>query len=66
MKVIQTFYKGFHFRSRLEARYAVMFDAAGLAWEYEPEGFELPSGRYLPDFYIPKWDAFIEIKGKTP
>lgn len=66
MKVIQTFYKGFHFRSRLEARYAVMFDAAGLEWVYEPEGYELPSGRYLPDFYIPKWDAFVEIKGKPP
>jgi len=66
MKVIQTYYKRFHFRSRLEARYAVMFDAAGLEWEYEPEGFELPSGRYLPDFYLPKWDAFIEIKGKKP
>jgi len=66
MKVIQTFYKGFHFRSRLEARYAVMFDAAGLEWVYEPEGYELPSGRYLPDFYIPKWDAYVEIKGKPP
>lgn len=53
MKTIQTAYKGYHFRSRLEARWAVFFDALGLKWEYEPEGFELPFvGSYLPDFRV--------------
>lgn len=52
IKPIQTRYKGYRFRSRLEARWAVFFDALGLAWEYEPEGFELKSGRYLPDFKV--------------
>ena len=28
-------------RSRLEARWAVFFDTAGIAWQYEPEGFDL-------------------------
>ena len=51
LKAIQTRYKGYHFRSRLEARWAVFFDTLGIKWEYEPEGFELPGGvRYLPDF----------------
>lgn len=51
VKAIQTRYKGYNFRSRLEARWAVFFDALGVEWEYEPEGFELPDGtRYLPDF----------------
>ena len=51
MKAIETRYKGYRFRSRLEARWAVFFDALGLAWEYEPEGFDLGcGGRYLPDF----------------
>jgi hypothetical protein len=65
IKPIQTRYAGYHFRSRLEARWAVFFDAQKLKWEYEPEGFELPSGtRYLPDFRIglrggPLW---VEIK----
>ena len=49
---IQTRYKGYNFRSRLEARYAVFLDALKLRWEYEPEGFELPSGWYLPDFRV--------------
>lgn len=51
-RAIETRYKGYRFRSRLEARWAVFFDALGLKWEYEPEGFELPSGRYLPDFRV--------------
>lgn len=51
IKAIETRYKGYRFRSRLEARWAVFFDALGIKWEYEPEGFELPDGtRYLPDF----------------
>ena len=53
LKPIQTEYRGYRFRSRLEARWAVFFDAAKIEWEYEREGFELPSGRYLPDFWLP-------------
>lgn len=61
MKAIQTKYKGYRFRSRLEARWAVFFDALGLAWEYETEGFDLGFGdRYLPDFKI--YDTFFEVK----
>lgn len=52
MTPIQTRYKGYNFRSRLEARWAVFFDALGLAWEYEPEGFQLEAGWYLPDFRV--------------
>ena len=53
MNPIQTRYKGYHFRSRLEARWAVFFETLGLKWEYEPEGFVLPNGDYyLPDFRV--------------
>lgn len=53
IKAIQTQYKGYHFRSRLEARWAVFFDACGYQWEYEPEGFDLGDGvYYLPDFKL--------------
>lgn len=67
VKPIQTRYKGYHFRSRLEARYAVMFDTMGLDWEYEPEGFDLgDAGWYLPDFFIPWLNVWIEVKGGEP
>lgn len=51
--VLPTDYAGVRFRSRLEARWAVFFDALGVRWEYEHECFDLPSGRYLPDFLLP-------------
>lgn len=78
MKAIGTRYAGRRFRSRLEARYAVLFDALGLDWDYEPEGFETPFGRYLPDFFIrphaaspkalqhPGFGVWVEIKPSRP
>lgn len=66
IKAIETAYAGCRFRSRTEARWAVFFDALGLTWEYEKEGFELPSGRYLPDFWLPDLGGWIEVKGTWP
>lgn len=67
LKAIETQYKGCLFRSRLEARWAVFFDAMELDWVYEHEGYELGKyGRYLPDFYFPSSDLYIEIKPPRP
>ena len=73
---IQTRYAGHHFRSRLEARWAVFFDACGVKWEYEKEGYDLKDysenigdfqlGYYLPDFWLPTKKAWVEIKGVLP
>ena len=50
---IETVYKGYRFRSRLEARWAIYLDHAGWIWEYEPQGYTLSNGRkYLPDFLV--------------
>ena len=65
MKAIQTQYRGYFFRSRLEARWAVFFDKLGIEWQYEPEGFELGSaGRYLPDFYLSSMGVWVEVKAQ--
>jgi hypothetical protein len=65
IKPIETHYKGYRFRSRLEARWAVFFDAMGLEWEYEKEGFDLGDGRYyLPDFWLPQVQMWAEVKGE--
>lgn len=67
IKAIETVYKGYRFRSRLEARWAVFFDTLGVEWEYEPEGFELGrAGRYLPDFWLPAFNMWLEIKPAAP
>lgn len=65
-----TTYNGIKMRSRLEARYAAVFDQAGFSWTYEPGCFASPRGQYLPDFelhdveigraFVPGWlDPFM-------
>jgi len=75
IKAIETTYKGYRFRSRLEARWAVFFDTLGIPWKYEDQGYEreidtvdgTKTARYLPDFYLPsRWGdrgMFVEVKG---
>lgn len=66
IKPIETRYKGYRFRSRLEARWAVFLDKLGVTWEYEPEGYVLGNVSYLPDFWLPEQQEFLEIKGVWP
>src|SRR3990170_4832763 len=63
---LETKYKGYRFRSRTEARWAVCFDSLGIKYEYEKEGYKLKSGCYLPDFWLPDYKYWIEIKGIEP
>lgn len=63
IKPIETVYSGYRFRSRLEARWAVFFNALNIPYEYEKEGFDLGGGVwYLPDFWLPTENCWIEIK----
>lgn len=71
MKAIDTYWHGKNFRSRLEARWAVVFEALCIDWEYEPEGFVLDDGsKYLPDFLLHglegrcEGDLYVEVKGR--
>lgn len=59
IKAIETRYAGCLFRSRLEARWAAMFDQLGWHWTYEP----IDTGQYIPDFLIHgDWPMLVEIK----
>jgi hypothetical protein len=64
---IETAYNGTLYRSRTEARYALMFDRAGILFQYEPDGFafEEKGHRYVPDFWVLSWDSFLEVKPDT-
>lgn len=61
---IETFYKGYKTRSRLEARWLYFFDLIGLKYEYEIDGFkdDKTGLYYLPDVYLPTFDCYVEIK----
>ena len=44
----------------------MFFDALGIEWQYEPEGFRvgLDGDRpYLPDFFLPEHGTWVEVKG---
>lgn len=59
IKAIRTEYNGTSFRSRLEARWAAMFDLAEWKWEYEPDDLD----GYIPDFRL--WlrvPVYVEVK----
>jgi hypothetical protein len=54
-------------RSNWEANIARVFTAYGIKWEFEPETFRFPIKRgtvsYVPDFYLPKTNQYVEVKG---
>lgn len=71
IKAIQTEYRGRLFRSRLEARWAVIFDYLGIKYEYEEQGYDVGYGiRYLPDFILYGGQErcphklYVEVKGE--
>jgi hypothetical protein len=61
-----TLFKGVRFRSRLEARWAAMFDLLGLKWDYEP----IDLAGWTPDFRItvevPVWMDVDDELDETP
>lgn len=59
MEAIPTIYKGRRYRSRLEARWAAMFDLLRWRVEYEPIDFN----GWIPDFVINEAEeVFVEVK----
>jgi len=63
----ETLYSGTYFRSRLEARWAVFMDCAGIEWSYEPAwvNIKFPGGveiNWRPDFLLED-GRWVEVKG---
>jgi hypothetical protein len=65
MQAIETYYNGYRFRSRIEAKWAVFYDNMGIPYEYEKEGYNFNGVLYLPDFWLPDQDCWVEIKGEN-
>jgi hypothetical protein len=77
-----TRYNGIHFRSRLEARWAVFWECLGLECRYEYEKFNVDGRGYIPDFFLPSvagppypfphtkaripLGCWVEVKGDIP
>ena len=60
-------YKNIQFRSSWEVKFAVFLDNHNIIWEYEPKAFEViitnAKNSYIPDFYLPASNEWIEVKG---
>lgn len=50
-------------RSKLEARWAEFLDINKIHWIYESQGYDNQGLWYLPDFYLPEYHAYLEVKG---
>lgn len=57
------YYKRIFMRSSYEIKFAFFLDCNNIKYKYEPERFYFKDCTYCPDFYIPEWNLYIEIKG---
>jgi predicted nuclease of restriction endonuclease-like RecB superfamily len=57
------YYKNIWLRSSYEVIYAKQLDKTGIKWLYEFKRFNLGDTTYIPDFYLPDLDMYIEVKG---
>ena len=57
------YYKNIWMRSSWEISYAKYLDKHKIKWKYEPRAFDLGNSTYRPDFYLPRVNEWIEIKG---
>lgn len=56
--------RGEHVRSSWEKRVADWLYLNGFDYVYEPEAFKVADGMtYTPDFYVPFWEEYLEVKG---
>lgn len=50
------------FYSTWEANIARVYNLLGIKWKYAPKLFDLGEHTYRPDFYLPEYDVFVEVK----
>ncbi len=51
------------FRSTWEANFARILNHHNIKWLFEKKRFKLEKHFYIPDFYLPSLDIFVELKG---
>lgn len=65
-KARRTRFAGIVYRSQTEARWAVFFLHMDIEFEYEEEHFDLNGLWYRPDFWLPRQNCWLEVKGPFP
>ncbi len=66
-RVKQIEYRGILLKGNWEVKTAEWLDFNKIEWQYEhcsyPYIFEGKERRYFPDFYLPEYDSYLEVKG---
>jgi len=62
-KITGSYYNNIWMRSSYEIAFAFFLDCSGIKWLYESKRFYFKDCTYCPDFYLPAFDCYIEIKG---
>lgn len=72
IKSHETYYRNILFRSKMEVRWAVLFDSLKIKWNYEPYIYNVPVSdifpngtRYVPDFLLSS-GTMVEVKPTDP
>ena len=60
---IGSYYKNIYMRSSYEIAFVKWCDNQNIRWQYEPKVFDLGNSTYTPDFYLPEFNLYIEVKG---
>jgi hypothetical protein len=64
---IKCYYNGYLFKSRIECKWAIFFEYLNIDYLYEPRTFKLENNTdYTPDFYLPLFNLWIEVKSTYP
>ncbi|AYZ84365.1 hypothetical protein EGY27_16440 [Pseudomonas aeruginosa] len=59
-------HQGYKLRSYTELMWARLMDAVDIFYLYEPHLIQVDGCKYLPDFYLPAADMYLEVKGARP
>ncbi len=57
-----TEYGGILYRSILESKWATFFDKNKIRHKYEPSKIDLGTDKYTPDFWLPEFRLWVEVK----
>jgi len=58
-----SYYRNIWMRSTWEIAIAKWYDKNSIEWQYEPKAFDLGHTTYTPDFYLPEFNLYVEVKG---
>jgi len=58
-----SYYKKIWMRSSYEIAFVKWLDRKNIKWQYESKTFDLENTTYTPDFYLPEFNLYIEVKG---